>query len=159
MAASTEDSQERVNNTSGALLIQRAMNPRFDAFHLGRKGRHECQHFYSHEANLKKKCYQEVTRNSDNNNNNLANRPRFAPAVVEGGPRRCQRQTLTKLIPLPGHLAELQQDGVQVVTGMPVVIDSWGWGGCFTINRRTWNGKHITEKPVTIYHTLDCFIS
>lgn len=53
---------------------------------------------------------------NSNNNNNLAGRTGFAPAVVEGGPGRCQRQALTELIPLPGHLTELEQDGVQVVT-------------------------------------------
>lgn len=40
--------------------------------------------------------------------NSLEDRPKFAPGVIEGGPRRCQRQTLPKLISLPGHLAELQ---------------------------------------------------
>lgn len=67
----------------------------------------------------------------------MAGWPGFAPAVVEGGPGRCQRETLAELIPLPGHLAELEQDGVQVVTGWPVVVDGRGWGGCFTVNGRT----------------------
>lgn len=88
-----------------------------------------------------------ATRRKKNskNNNNLAGKAEFAPAVVEGGPRRCQRQTLAELIPLPGHLTELEQDGVQVVTGWPVVIDGWGWGGRFTVNRRTCNSEHITR--------------
>lgn len=44
--------------------------------------------------------------------NYLADGTGFAPAVVEGGPRRCQSQTLSELVPLPGHLAELEQDGI-----------------------------------------------
>ncbi len=79
-----------------------------------------------------------------NSNNYLAGRTGLAPAVVEGGPRRSQRQTLTELVPLPGHLAELEQDGVQVVAGWAVVVDGWGWRGCFTVNGRTCQSEHIT---------------
>lgn len=68
---------------------------------------------------------------------------RFVPAVIEGGPRRCQRQTLPKLIPLPGHLAELQEDGVQVVAGVTVVVNGWGRGGSFTVYRGTCNNEPI----------------
>ena len=78
------------------------------------------------------------------NNNKLAGRTGFAPAVVEGGPGRCQRQALAELVPLPGHLAELEQDGVQVVAGWPVVVDGWGWGRRFTVNGRTCDSEHIT---------------
>lgn len=70
---------------------------------------------------------------------------RFVPAVVEGGPRRCQGQTLPKLIPLPGHLAELQEDGVQVVAGMSVVINGWGRGGRFAVYRGTYDKKPSTR--------------
>lgn len=89
-----------------------------------------------------KKCYQKG--NNSDNNNDLAARTGFAPAVVEGGPGRCQRQTLAELVPLPGHLAELEQDCVQVVAGWPVVVDGWGWGGRFTVNGRSCDSEHIT---------------
>lgn len=48
------------------------------------------------------------------------------PAVVEGGAGCCQGQALAELVPLTGHLTQLGQDGVQVVTGWPVVVEGWG---------------------------------
>lgn len=74
------------------------------------------------------------------------------PAVVEGGPGRCQRQTLAELIPLPGHLAQLEQDSVQAVAGLPVVVDGWGRGGRLAVHGRACNGVHI--RSVCIVLTL-----
>lgn len=47
----------------------------------------------------------------------------LSPAVVKGGARCRQRQPLAELIPLAGHLAQLEEDGVQAVAGGPVVVD------------------------------------
>lgn len=73
----------------------------------------------------------------------LAGGRRSVPAVVEGGPGRCQRQTLAELVPLPGDLAELEQDGVQVVAGRPVVVDGGGRGGRLAVDRRACGSEHI----------------
>lgn len=75
----------------------------------------------------------------------LAGRRGSVPAVVEGGPGRCQRQTLAELVPLPGDLAELEQDSVQVVAGWPVVVDGWGRGGCLAVHGRACDSEHISS--------------
>lgn len=67
------------------------------------------------------------------------------PAVIKGGAGRCQRQTLAELVPLPGDLAELEQDGVQAVAGWPVVVDCWGGGGCLAVHGRACKSEQITS--------------
>ena len=63
---------------------------------------------------------------------------RVVPAVVEGGPGRRQRQALAQLVPLPGHLTELEEHGVQVVARRPVVVHGGrGRGGRLAVHGRT----------------------
>lgn len=73
------------------------------------------------------------------------------PAVVEGGPGRCQRQTLAELVPLPGDLAELEQDSVQVVAGWPVVVDGWGWGGCLAVHGRACDSEPVSRVSMALH--------
>ena len=71
---------------------------------------------------------------------------RALPAVVEGGPGRRQRQALAQLVPFPGHLAELEEHGVQVVPRRPVVVHGrWGRGGGLAVHGRTYRREGETE--------------
>ena len=43
------------------------------------------------------------------------------PAVVEGGPGRGEGQPLAQVVPLPGHLLQLEQHRLHVLPGVAAV--------------------------------------
>lgn len=115
---------------------------RNDGSHLKKKKK---KVFIASELFMRFSQTQVLPKGARNSRNNLAARKQLSPAVVEGGPRWRQRQALSELVPLPGHLAELEEDGVQVVAGWPVVIDGRGWGGRLAVNGRTCGVQHIVR--------------
>lgn len=76
----------------------------------------------------------------------------LSPAVVKSGARRRQSQPLAELIPLPGHLAQLEEDGVQAVAGRPVVVDGRRRGGRLAVDGRTCNSRE--KRAVNTRRTM-----
>lgn len=64
------------------------------------------------------------------------------PAVIEGGSGRREGQTLTELVPLAGHMSQLEQDRLHLLVHLVAVhLDGRGGGG---LTGRTCVSQHVT---------------
>ena len=78
---------------------------------------------------------------------------RCLPAVIEGGTGRGEGQALSELVPLTGHLPQLEQHGLQALGGRPLVLERRrGRGGGFA--RRTCRSQDVTGGKIPLSYIL-----